>query len=167
MNWSVLNLALVLLYACYFGVGLIKAPEEWQKLVRHLPVAERLENKANRKGIVKRLYLAGKEGRRAFELQALNGSVALYKEGNNFLVQEELEGVVGSFYDGEEGKTYTAFVPHALFDYPKKRITGYQAQVQEFDAGSKLVGKAAFSEVECDLNGAMHINLKNIHAELD
>lgn len=168
MNWFVRSLVAVFTcYGIYFWGSWSSASKDWQQLVRHLPPNERLENKAARKGVIKHFFYTNGSKRCSFDIQARNSSLIVQIEDQGVDLLEELEGVVGSFWDQGHNKAYTLFMPHALFDYPKKILTGYQAQLQEFDAEtSKFLGKGSFDEVECLLFDEPQIRLRKIHAQL-
>jgi hypothetical protein len=166
MKWFVRSFAAsALCYALYFWLGWTSAAKDWQLLVRHLP-PKRLENKATRKGVIKHLFYSKGQERSSLDIQARDSTLIVQIGDQGFDLLEDLEGVVGSFWDQGRDKAYTIFMPHALFDYPKKTITGYEAQLQEFDAStSRLLSKGSFKEVECLLKPEPQIRLRKIHAQ--
>ena len=154
-------------YSIYLGIGWYSAPKDWQELVRHLPPKARVENRVIRKGVAKHFLYSDAGARASFDIQARDSILIVHLSGQGIHLLEELEGVVGSYWDQGKERAYTIFMPRALLDYPKKIVTGYQAQVQEFDAvTSKLMGKGSFDEVECLLKGEPTIHLRRVHAQL-
>ena len=152
-------------YGFYFTSGWLHAKKEWQALNSHLPIHDTSENRVLRKGIAKHFFYTDERGRTQLNIQARDSELIVHVNNHGILLQEEIEGVVGSYWDPLKDKAYTLFMPHALFDYPKKTFTGLQGQLEEFRAtDSKLLGKGTFGEVECVWKGEPVVHLRKIYA---
>lgn len=165
MKWFISAIGIA--YAAYFFLGWTDVKKDWQNLARHLQLNASSENRIDRKGIVKHFFYTDEKGRAQFNIQARDSELIVHVNGHEILLQEEIEGVVGSYWDQVHQKAYTLYMPNALFDYPKKTFIGLQGQLEEFDTEeSKLLGKGTFGEVECAWKGEPVIHLKEVHAEV-
>jgi hypothetical protein len=156
-------------YCIYLWDGCHSAEKDWQDLVHSFSLSDREVSKAAvRKDVVKHLFYSTESERFSFDIQAVRSSLSIHPENQGMLLEEELESVIGSFWDRSSNKAYTLFLPNAYFDYPKKLLKGYQAQLEEFDSSTKaFLGKGTSDEIECHLTQDPTLKLKRIHATLE